>query len=183
MAKLQQILTHKLNSEDLIVLSEKVAKDSGEEWITAESIQKYNATLNLQTNVVNKIIKFLFVLHPYIGFLCFLLVPPIILLPIAITPYGINYIILVVGAFIGFFLGSFIFPNLVSSCKACGALKKCNRIFAHCLEYEEHTEERFSNGVRYKYLVRSESVFCVYECKKCRSRKIEILKEQKEKRL
>ena len=90
MAKLELILTHKLNSNDLSVISRKASEDSGEDWVTAENIQHYNATLNPQLNVINKIVRFLFVLHPYIGFLCSLLVPPIILLPISITPYGIN---------------------------------------------------------------------------------------------
>ena len=116
--------------------------------------------------------------------MCFLLVPPIILLPLAITAYGtVNYIVLGFGMFIGFVLGSFIFPNLVSSCKECGAINKCKRIFTHRLEYEDHTEERYSNGVRYKYLVREETVFNVYECEKCKGRKIEVLRQKREKRL
>ena len=184
MASLDQILTHKFNPESLKSLSEKVAEESGEKWVTTDSIQRYNATLDLKLNVLNKIIRFLFVEHPYIGFFCFLITPPIILLPIAIGAYGtVNYILLGFGMFIGFVVGSFIFPNLVTSCKVCGAIKKCNRIFTHCLEYEDHTEERFSNGVKYKYLVRLETVFCVYECEKCKGRKIEVLKQKREKRL
>ena len=184
MASLDQILTHKFKPESLKTLSEKVAEESGEEWVTTESIQRYNESLDLKLNVVNKIVRFLFVAHPYIGFLCFLLIPPIILLPVAITSYGtINYILLGFGMFIGFVVGSFIFPNLVSSCKVCGAIKKCKQIFTHCLEHEDHTEERYSNGVCYKYLVRLETVFCVYECGKCKGRKIEVLRQKKEKRL
>lgn len=183
MASLDQIMTHKFKPEALKALSEQVAENSGEEWVTTESIQHYNAGLNLNLNVINKIVRFLFVAHPYIGFLCFLLVPPIILLPVAITEYGINYILLGFGMFIGFVVGSFIFPNLVSSCKVCGAIKKSKQIFTHCLEFEEHTEKRYSNGVCSKYLVRLETVFCIFECEKCKGRKIEVLKQVKKKRL
>ena len=179
MASLDQILTHKYKPESLKTLSEKVAEESGEEWVTTESIRQYNEELNVNLSNVQKIVKYLFVEHPYIGFLCFLLAPVIVLLPLAIfVPF-----ILFVGLFGGFVIGSFIFPNLVSSCRVCGAIKKSKRIFTHCLEYEDHTEERYSNDVCYKYLVRLETVFCVYECEKCKGRKIEVLKQKKEKRL
>ena len=179
MAILDQILTHKYTPESLKDLSEKVAEESGEEWVTTESIRQHNEALNVNLSDVQKVIKYLFVDHPYIGFLCFLLAPVILLLPLAIfEPF-----ILIIGLFVGFVVGSFIFPNLVSSCKVCGAIKKCKRIFTHCLEFEDHTEERYSNNVRFKYLVRMETVFCVYECEKCKGRKIEVIIQKKEKRL
>ena len=185
MASLDQIMTHKYKPDALRELSEQVAEDCGEDWVTTESIQQYNAALDLNLNVIKKIIKFLFVSHPYIGFLCVLLLPPIILLPVALNAQGLTVVILGGGLFIGFVVGSFIFPNLVSSCKLCGSIRKSERIFTHCLEFEEYTEERYSEeyDVRYKYLVRSEIVFCIYECEKCKGRKIEILKLTKEKRL
>ena len=184
MAKLKQILTHKIKPEDLQGLSEEVAQKSEKDWVTAEKIQQYNASLNVgELGIVKKIVRFLFVAHPYVGFLCAMLLPVLILLPVALSMPYVAFYILIPGLFIGFFLGSFIFPNLVSSCKTCGALKKCERIFTYCITYDEHTEKRYSNGVTYKYLVREETVFCVYECKKCKARKIEILQEVKEKQL
>lgn len=184
MAKLEQIVTHKLKPEELKAISEKVAEDSGEERVTTEAIRQYNESHSVnELNVIRKIIRFLFVLHPYLGFMCFLLIPPIILLPIAIQVPSVGIVALGFGVFIGFFIGSFIFPNLVTSCKTCGSIKKSKRIFTHCLEFEDHTEKRYSNGIQYKYLVRDETVFCVYECEKCKSRKIEILRQKKEKRI
>ena len=178
MAKLNQILTHKYKPESLKALSEEVAEESGEEWVTTESISEYNEALNLNLSNVQKIVRYLFVEHPYIGFLCFLFLPVIVLLPLAIfAPF-----ILFIGLFVGFFVGSFIFPNIVSSCRVCGAIKKCEPIFTHCLEFEEHTEVRHSNGAICKYLVRVETVFCIYECEKCKGRKIEVLILQKEER-
>lgn len=184
MARLDLILTHKCKPEELKAVSEQVAEKSGKEWVTTESIRQYNlshAPDNM--NAVQKAIRFLFVEHPYIGFLCFLLIPPVLLLPVAMSVPSMSFIVLGFGAFIGFVVGSFIFPNLVSSCKICGAIKKCKQIFSYCLDYEEHTEKRYSNGVQYKYLVREETVFCIYECEKCKGRKIELLKQTKEKRI
>ena len=96
MAKLNQILTHKYKPESLKALSEEVAEESGEEWVTTESISEYNEALNLNLSNVQKIVRYLFVEHPYIGFLCFLFLPVIVLLPLAIfAPF-----ILFIGLFI-----------------------------------------------------------------------------------
>lgn len=187
MAKLTQILTHQLDQNDLKEYSEEAAEKNGEDWVTTESIQKYNDSLNLNTlSAIKKIVRFLFVLHPYIGYFCCILLPMVIAFPLSIIfpDLSFSFIFLgIFGMFIGFVAGSFIFPSLVTSCKKCGSIKKCECIFTHCLEYEDHTEKRYSNGVQYKYLVRDEIVFCIYECENCKSRKIEVLKQRKEKRI
>jgi len=177
MAKLKQIMTHKFKSEEIRMTSEEVAQKSGKDWVSVDSINQYNATsVTKKLNVFEKIVRFLFVLHPYVGLIVSTLTPPILLLPVAANAlFGVNFFILAMGALAGWVAGSFIFPGLVSSCKICGAIRKCEQIYKYCLHFEEHTEERVSNNVRYKYLVRNELAFCVYECKKCKARKIEIL--------
>ncbi|MBQ3016589.1 MAG: hypothetical protein IJD79_07400 [Clostridia bacterium] len=176
MAKLKQILTHKYSEEELKELSDAIAEESEEEWITTEKIAEYNSAIdNYEVNTLDKILRFLFITHPYIGFLCVCLLPAIILLPTLLLDGMIGGVLVVFGLFIGFVIGSFIFPNLVSSCKNCGAIKKCDRIFSYSFETKEHTEKRTVNGVTYKYLITDELVFCIYECTRCKSRKIEVL--------
>ena len=182
MAQLNQILTRKFKAEDLKILSEKIAQESGESWITKSNLDSYNKSLsNKDPGTFKKIIIFLFMTHPNIGFLTAMLIPPVLLLPIALTS---TPLILFFGLFIGFVVGSFIFPALVKNCMICGSFKSSERIFTYCLDFDEHTEERISkNGVRTKHRVRNETVFCVYECNKCKARKIEVLKQTKEKQL
>ncbi len=184
MAQLKKILTKEFTAEDLKLISEKVAEECGEEWVTVERIAQHNTEHQVgDLSLFRRIIRFLFISHPNMGFLCFLLIPPIILLPAALKLPGMGAVILFFGLFIGFFVGSFIFPGLVTSCRICGSIKKCKRIFTYSIDHQDHTEKRYSNGTQYKYLVRVETVFCVYECQTCKSRKIEILKQEKEKQL
>lgn len=175
MAKLKQILTNKYSEDELKDLSEEIAEESEEEWVTVEKIAEHNAAIAAyEPNTIDKILKFLLITHPYIGFLCACLLPAILLLPTLLLD-GIGIVLIIFGFFIGFVIGSFIFPNLVSSCKSCGGIKKCNRIFSYTFETKEHTEKRTVNGVQYKYLITDELVFCVYECARCGSRKAEVL--------
>ena len=185
MARLTQILTHKFTPEEIRQGSEEVAQKSGEDWVTVDSINQYNAAhVPEQLNTFKKIVRF-FVLHPRLWHTICTLTLPILFLPLVLNPMltDTGIVSAILGAFIGFVIGSFIYPALPSSCKICGAIKKCEQIYTYCLHAEEHTEKRWSNHVQYKYLVRKECVFCIYECKKCKSRKIEILIVEKEKQL
>ena len=162
MARLTQILTHKFTPEEIRQGSEEVAQKSGEDWVTVDSINQYNAShVPEQLNTFKKFVRF-FVLHPRLGHIICTLTLPILFLPLALNPMFAEVVMVggIMGAFIGFVVGSFIYPALPSSCKICGAIKKCEQIYTYCLHAEEHTEKRWSNHVQYKYLVRKECVFC-----------------------
>ena len=180
MGTLNQIKTREYKKDELEKLSETVARESGEEWVSSANIAAYNQSLGI---TVGKFKAFLWVLiheHPNIGFFLSIFIPGALFAPcILLGWYGI--IICVLAAFIGFFLGSFLFPSLLTNCTVCKSLRSCERVFAYVLESKEHTEIRRQNeNTKICVLVKNEKVFAVMECKKCHGRQIEIITRTRE---
>ncbi|MBR2965677.1 MAG: hypothetical protein IKC34_03910 [Clostridia bacterium] len=178
MARLDVIRTHKFSTEELIETSNYVAEKTGDDWVSYQSIKNHNENLGFPgCSKFKKVVGFLFIDHPYIGFFCAIVVPALLLLPLGVL--GTAF-----GAFIGFVAGSFIFPALFTDCKICKSLKSCNQVYSYALTTDEHTEQRRQqNGSYINVRVRKELAFVVLECKKCKGRKIEIILCTKEKTL
>ncbi len=63
-------------------------------------------------------------------------------------------------------------------------MKSCTEIFEYSLAHQDHTEGRLSdNGAELTVRVRNEMVLVVLECKRCKSRKIEVVIRECEKLL
>ena len=179
MAKLTEIRTRKFTKEQLSDISERIAEESGEEWVTAKSIEAYNRSLNVKKGgKFSEIFWFLINDKPALGHLCITLVPTVIILPF-------NICLGVVTAFLLWVAGSFIYPMIFKNCSVCRSLKSCEQIFSYTIDANEHTESRRTDdrGTRTKVRVRNEVAFVVMQCKKCKGRKIEIIALNKEKTL
>ncbi len=173
---LTEIKTRSYQKDALAALSKKVAEESETAWVDLDEIEAYNRGLGVkEAGAPRK--AFWFCVHdkPYLALIiCMVVLGGICWL--------INPFLGVLGAFLGFVGASFLFPALYSNCSLCRSLKSCNKVFEHVLNYQQHQEKRVQdNGAEITVLVRQEEVFVVLECQKCKGRKIEIIRRQREK--
>ncbi len=178
-----KILTHTYSKEKIKAYAEKAASETGKDFVRVSSIESYNNNLEVKKpNIIKRILFFLFNSKPYLGYMISIIIPALLMLPLALNDFAHGgFIFLFLGAFVGFVAGSFIFPRLVKNCPVCKSFGKCKSIFSYTIDYREHTEKRRSNnGTILTYLVRREFNLKVMECKKCKGRKIELVMENKE---
>lgn len=185
------VVTDSISQEQLTKLSHIIAEESGCEDYTLERIEEHNTARKLpEKTQIKKLIwlathKFIYLAYALaivISGLVFTLI-----VGIATGFVGTVYLFgTIIGAFVGFVLGSYIFPLHVNikNCDRCETLLARRELYRKKIDSEKDVEkvnvynnrsQKFANEA---HLVETTLYAVIYECKSCGTRALEVIREK-----
>ena len=172
-----EVKTRKYTAAEIVALTERAARDSGEEWVSMDSIAAYNKRIGARRRGPVRILAFLFLDRPLIGFILTLAVFVGISIPIALALSEYALFVIIAGALLGVYIGSHCFTRALSGCHFCARPKGCRVVFVYPLEHSDTIERVKLNGRQVTLSVRDQTDLVVMECHRCKGRKIEVARK------
>ncbi len=187
------VVTGELSREDIERLSRIISEETGKEEYLIGSIELHNEGIKQpEPPPVRRILWLMTHKLVYLTFALAMIIPALIfalIVGIATEFFGAFYLFgAVIGLFLGFVVGSFIFPLHVNmkNCDKCESLLSRRELYRYKITSEQNVErvnvynnstQRFSNQAR---LIETTLYAVITECKTCGRRALEVVREKKD---
>lgn len=172
-----EVKTRKYTAAEVVALTDRAARESGEKWISTDAIAAYNKRIGARRRGPIRIIAFLFLDHPLVGFILTLLCFIGISIPIALALSEYALFVILAGALLGVYIGSHCFIRALSGCHFCARPKGCRVVYIYPIEHTDSVERVKLNGRRVTVSVHDHTDLLVMECRRCKGRKVEIARK------